>query len=52
MSKKEMVKSLLEEMSEREIGLLYCFAIGMREGDTKNTETTQEGTKSHDIQNM
>lgn len=49
MSKKEMVKSLLEEMSEREISLLYCFAIGMRAGNTEKPETTKEETKSHDV---
>lgn len=49
MSKKEMVKNLLEEMNEKEISLLYCFAIGMRAGNTEKQETTQEGRKSHDV---
>ena len=28
MSKKEMLRELLEKMDEKEAGLLYCFAIG------------------------
>ena len=32
MSKKEMLRELLEKMDEKEAGLLYCFAIGVRAG--------------------
>lgn len=52
MSKKEMMQELLEKMSEKEISLLYCFAIGMRAGSTGKPETMQEGEKSHDVQEM
>lgn len=52
MSKKEMMQELLEKMSEKEISLLYCFAIGMRAGSTGKLETMQEGEKSHDVQEM
>lgn len=43
MSKKEMLRELLEKMDEKEAGLLYCFAIGQygkgekREGRSKRT---------------
>lgn len=49
MSKKEMVQRLLEEMSEKEINLLYFFAIGMRAGSMEKAEAAQEGTKNHDV---
>lgn len=52
MSKKEMMQELLEKMSEKEISLLYCFAIGMRAGSTGKPETMQEGEKNHDVQEM
>ena len=48
MSKKEMMQELLEKMSEKEIRLLYCFAIGMRAGSTEKPEAAQEGEKNHD----
>ena len=52
MSKKEMMQELLEKMSEKEISLLYCFAIGMRACSTGKPETMQEGEKNHDVQGM
>ena len=52
MSKIEMMQELLGKMSEKEIRLLYCFAIGMRAGSTEKPETAQEGVKNHDVQEM
>lgn len=49
MSKKEMMQELLEKMSEKEISLLYCFAIGMRASSAEKLEATQEGKKNHDV---
>lgn len=43
MSKKEMLRELLEKMDEKEAGLLYCFAIGVRETQSKHeTYTSRE----------
>lgn len=52
MSKIEMMQELLGKMSEKEISLLYCFAIGMRAGSTEKPETAQEGVKNHDVQEL
>lgn len=49
MRKKEMMQKLLEEMSEKEINLLYFFAVGMRTGSMGKVENVQEGAKDHDV---
>lgn len=38
-----MLRELLEEMDEKEAGLLYCFAIGVRETQSEHeTYTSRE----------
>jgi len=49
MSKKEMLRELLEKMDEKEAGLLYCFAIGVRAGSMEKAKNEKEGAKEHDI---
>ena len=47
MSKKEMLRELLEKMDEKEAGLLYCFAIGARAGSMEKAKNEKEGAKEH-----
>lgn len=49
MSKKEMLRELLEKMDEKEAGLLYCFAIGVRAGSMEKAKNEKEGAKEHDV---
>lgn len=48
MSKKEMLREL-EKMDEKEAGLLYCFAIGVRAGSMEKAKNEKEGAKEHDV---
>lgn len=49
MSKKEMLRELLEKMDEKEAELLYCFAIGVRAGSMEKAKNEKEGAKEHDV---
>lgn len=49
MSKKEMLRELLEKMDEKEAGLLYCFAIGVRAGSMEKAKNEKEGAKEHGV---
>ena len=45
MSKKEMLRELLEKMDEKEAGLLYCFAIGARAGSMEKAKKREGRSK-------
>lgn len=46
MSKKEMLRELLEKMDEKEAGMLYCFAIGVRAGSMEKAKTRRKEQKN------
>lgn len=49
MSKKEMMKELIERMDEKDISIVYYFATGIMAGKTEKKKSTQEGEHSHDV---